>query len=48
LEPFQAAQLAVYLHGLAGDIALRELGGTTLIASDLVDFLPKAFGALPK
>ena len=43
LEPFDAARLGVYLHGLAGDLAAAELGQVSLIASDLVRFLPKAF-----
>ncbi len=43
LDPFAAAQLGVYLHGLAGDLAASELGQTSLIASDLLRFLPQAF-----
>jgi NAD(P)H-hydrate epimerase len=43
LDAFAAAQLGVYLHGLAGDKARDELGEPSLIASDLVDFLPAAF-----
>jgi hydroxyethylthiazole kinase-like uncharacterized protein yjeF len=43
LQPFAAAQLGVYLHGLAGDLAQEELGQISLIASDLLSFLPKAF-----
>jgi ADP-dependent NAD(P)H-hydrate dehydratase len=43
LEPFEAAQLGVYLHGLAGDRARDELGEPSLIASDLIDYLPQAF-----
>jgi NAD(P)H-hydrate epimerase len=43
LEPFEAARLGVYLHGLAGDLAAAELGEVSLIASDLVRYLPKAF-----
>jgi ADP-dependent NAD(P)H-hydrate dehydratase len=43
LAPFEAAQLGVYLHGLAGDLAQEELGQISLIASDLLSFLPKAF-----
>ena len=43
LEPFAAAQLGVYLHGLAGDLAQEEVGQASLIASDLLSFLPKAF-----
>jgi ADP-dependent NAD(P)H-hydrate dehydratase len=43
LEAFAAAQLGVYLHGLAGDLARDVLGETSLIAADLLDFLPSAF-----
>lgn len=35
--------VGVYLHGLSGDIAAREKGSHSLIASDIVDFLPAAF-----
>jgi NAD(P)H-hydrate epimerase len=45
LEPFAAAQLGVYLHGLAGDLARDDLGEVSLIASDLLDYLPRAFRA---
>lgn len=47
LSPFDAAHLGVYVHGLAGDLAAAELGQVSLIASDLVRLLPKAFCALP-
>lgn len=43
LEPFAAAQLGVHIHGLAGDLARDELGEISLIASDLLHYLPKAF-----
>jgi NAD(P)H-hydrate epimerase len=43
LEPFDAARLGVHLHGLAGDLAAAELGEVSLIASDLILFLPDAF-----
>lgn len=43
LEPFAAGQLGVYLHGLAGDLARRRLGEASLIALDLLRFLPRAF-----
>ena len=45
LEPFAAAQLAVYLHGRAGDLARDVLGETSLIAADLLHYLPQAFRA---
>jgi NAD(P)H-hydrate epimerase len=48
LEPFQAAQLGVFVHGRAGDLAAAELGQISLIASDLVDYLPMAFQSLDK
>lgn len=43
LEPFDAARLGVHLHGLAGDLAAEELGQVSLIASDLIQYLPEAF-----
>jgi NAD(P)H-hydrate repair Nnr-like enzyme with NAD(P)H-hydrate dehydratase domain len=43
LEAFAAAQLGVYLHGLAGDLARDELGAPSLIATDLLHSLPRAF-----
>jgi NAD(P)H-hydrate epimerase len=35
--------LAVYLHGLAGDLAAEALGEESLVATDLLRFLPKAW-----
>lgn len=43
LSPFDAARTAVYLHGLAGDMAATELGEISLIARDLINYLPQAF-----
>jgi NAD(P)H-hydrate epimerase len=43
LDPFDAAQLGVHLHGLAGDLARDDLGEVSLIASDLLTYLPRAF-----
>ena len=42
----QTAIMGVYLHGLAGDLAAREQGWSSLIAGDLIDFLPMAFKKL--
>ena len=38
-----ACMVGMYLHGLAGDLAAKELGQESLLASDLIDYLPKAF-----
>jgi NAD(P)H-hydrate epimerase len=37
LEPYAAARLGVYLHGLAGDAVRERLGDAGLLASDLPD-----------
>ncbi len=41
-----ACMLGMYIHGLAGDLAAERLGAESLIASDIVNFLPKAFKLL--
>ncbi len=41
-----ACRLGMYLHGLAGDLAAKDLGKESLIASDIILYLPKAFQAL--
>jgi NAD(P)H-hydrate epimerase len=46
LDAFDAARLGCHLHGLAGDLAAAKLGQVSLIASDLVDYLPAAFQSL--
>lgn len=42
-RPFEAVIAAVYLHGLAGDIACESMGERSLVATDLVRALPVAF-----
>lgn len=42
LPAFQAAVAGVYLHGLAADLAVKDLGETAMIASDLLAYLPQA------
>ena len=46
LSPFDASCLAAYLHGLAGDLARDELGEMSLIATDLISYLPKSIRTL--
>lgn len=43
LKPWQAAVAGVYIHGLAGDLASKNIGEISLTAGDLIDFLPGAF-----
>ena len=43
LPPWEAARLAAHVHGQAGDLAAAALGEVSLIASDLLDYLPRAF-----
>lgn len=42
LDVFDSAKLGVFIHGLAGDFAAEKLGKDSLIASDIIGFLPKA------
>ena len=37
------AILSVYIHGLAGDLAVEVKTEQSLLASDLIEFLPQAF-----
>lgn len=41
-----ACIIGMYLHGLAGDFAARDLGEESVIASDLIQYLPQAFKRL--
>ena len=41
-----ACIVGMYLHGLAGDIAARELGEESVIAGDIIQYLPYAFKRL--
>ncbi|MFA4888672.1 MAG: NAD(P)H-hydrate dehydratase [Candidatus Omnitrophota bacterium] len=42
LDGFTAAKYAVYLHGLAGDLAAKEKTQISLIASDIIAKIPEA------
>ena len=42
VTPTEAVAAAVFLHGLAGDIASWEKGETALVAGDLLEHLPRA------
>jgi NAD(P)H-hydrate repair Nnr-like enzyme with NAD(P)H-hydrate dehydratase domain len=45
-RPEDAAITGVYLHGLAGDIASAELCQESIIASDIIKSIGKAFNKL--
>lgn len=45
-DPLTAAQIGVYVHGLAGDLGAGKLGAESLIAGDLLDLLPDAIREL--
>jgi len=44
--PLEAAQLATYWHGLAGELAARRIGEVGVLATDVIDSLPAAWRAL--
>lgn len=46
LPAWVAATSAVYVHGLAGDLAATRLGQEALLAGDLLDALPEALRSL--
>ena len=41
-----ACMLGMYLHGMAGDLAAKELGEESVVASDIIRYLPQAFKRL--
>ncbi len=43
LKPIDAAIAGVYLHSIAGDVALESKGMYSLIATDVIETLPQAF-----
>lgn len=42
MDIFEAAALGVYLHGLSGDLAKEKLTEYSVMAEDLISFLPSA------
>lgn len=46
IDRFAASILGVYFHGLAGDLALKEKGALSLIATDLLNKLPEVLKTL--
>ncbi len=48
IPAYDAVVLGTYLHGLSGDLAGEVVGWESLIASDLIDYLPKAISRVKK
>jgi len=46
MRPLDAALAGVYVHGMAGDFAARELTSRAMIAGDMIDYLPEVFSYL--
>jgi hydroxyethylthiazole kinase-like uncharacterized protein yjeF len=42
MQPFEAAVLGVYLHGLAGDLVCARMGEIGMLATDIIEELPEA------
>ena len=45
-KPQEACVVGVYLHGLAGDLAAVDLGEESLLASDIIRYMARAFKRL--
>jgi hydroxyethylthiazole kinase-like uncharacterized protein yjeF len=43
LDPFQAACVGVYIHGLAGEYAAKKYTSQSMVASDITEALPQVF-----
>lgn len=47
LAPFETAVLAVYLHGMAGDLCAGKYGQRAMLPTDLIQALPEIFRSFP-
>ncbi len=47
-KPLECACAGVHLHGMAGDIARDKLGEISMLPTDLIDCIPKAFFKIEK
>ena len=41
----QAIAIAVYIHGMAGDMAAKEKGQSSMLATDILDMITKVLNA---
>lgn len=44
--PKETCLLGVYLHGLVGDHAMTEIGERSLLATDLIEYIGKAYQSM--
>lgn len=44
--PLESSLISVYMHGLAGDLAAKELGQNFMIASDIIQYFPQVFNMI--
>ncbi len=42
----EGVKTAVYIHGLSGDLAVKDIGAESLKATDLIRYIPKAYNYL--
>lgn len=47
-QSIDAVLLGVYFHGLSGNLASFDIGQSSLIASDIIDYLHKAFSSIER
>lgn len=46
MSPFNAAILGTFLHGLSGDLASEDFSKYSVLASDVIEYLPFAFNEI--
>ncbi len=46
LSPLHACLCGTFIHGLSGSLACKDIGEESLIAGDLIDYIPDAFGVI--
>lgn len=48
MEVSRAAAAGAYIHGLAGDLACEQLGSHSLLAGEIIDYLPQSIKRLAR
>lgn len=42
MDPYEASKTAVYLHGKCGELASKDLTEYSVMAKDIIDYIPNA------